>query len=268
MPKSSVSRGIARLEDELGTQLLHRTTRTVGLTAAGTALYGRVAPLLASLKEAVGSLPERAESPSGVLRITAPNDLGATLLPEVIARFVLRFPRVRIETLLTNRYVDLVAEGVDIGLRASARPLEDSTLVVRKLSEVEVHAFASPTYLARRGTPRSVDDLAGHELVVFRGRTGASLPVAAESARISGDDFFFIREALRAGAGIGVLPTFLAQEDVAAGLLVRVLPKFSESSARLFLVYPGARHVPAKVTAFRDFLLEYLALRPLAPRVG
>src|SRR5688572_3548479 len=150
MPKSSVSRGVAALEAELGTQLLHRTTRHVSLSTAGSALYDRIAPLLGQIREAIGSLPEREEAPSGELRITAPNDVGAMFLADLIARFVARFPSVTVDARLTNRNVDLVAEGFDLALRAATRPLKDSSMVVRKVMPVELHLFASPTYLARR----------------------------------------------------------------------------------------------------------------------
>lgn len=267
LPKSSVSRGVARLEAAVGAQLLHRTTRHVALSTAGAALYDRTTPLLASLREALGSLPEREEEPSGELRITAPNDVGASFLAELVARFTARYPGVRVDVRLTNRYVDLVAEGFDLALRASTGKLEDSTLVVRRLSAIELQLFASPTYLARRGAPRALADAAGHEWVVFRGARGArQLGLRETSGRIVGDDFFFIREAVRAGAGIGLLPSFLAQADVASGQLVRVLPRYAERGGAFVLLHPRAKHLPRKVTVFRDFMLEYLARHPLAPR--
>ncbi|MFE8603788.1 LysR family transcriptional regulator [Archangium violaceum] len=262
LPKSSVSRGVASLEASVGAQLLHRTTRHVSLSTAGTALYERAAPLLASLKEAVGTLPEREEAPSGELRLTAPHDMGATFLPEVVARFTARYPSVRVDCRLTNRNVDLVAEGFDLALRASGAKLADSSLMVRRLGALDVQLFASPTYLARRGTPRSPEELAQHELVVFRGLK--YLRELEKHARVLGDDMLFLREAAKAGAGIAVLPTFLAQADVTSGQLVRVLPRYAQPSTSLVMLYPRTQHVPRKVSAFRDFLLEFLKGRPLS----
>jgi DNA-binding transcriptional LysR family regulator len=267
LPKSSVSRQVAALEAALGTQLLHRTTRRVSLSTAGEALYERAAPLVGALRATLGSLPEREELPSGELRITAPNDVGATLLGDIVARFSARFPAVRVDLRLTNRAVDLVAEGFDLALRAAVGPLRDSTLVMRKLSAIELQLFAAPSYLARRGAPRTLEDLAKHAVVLFHGfRKRPSLAGAAQAARIVGDDFLFVREAVKAGGGIGLFPSFLAQGELASGQLVRVLPRYAEGGGTFVLLHPRAKHVPRKVTAFRDFLLEYLVARPLPAR--
>jgi DNA-binding transcriptional LysR family regulator len=266
VPKSSASRGIARLEASLGHQLFYRTTRRVTLTSAGTALYERVAPHLAALRGSLGTLPEAREEPSGVLRVTAPNDLGVSFLADLAVGFCARFPAVRIEARLTVQTVDLVAEGIDVALRAAPR-LKDSSLVARRLCAIEGQLFAAPGYLARHGTPRSTAELAAHDLTQFRGRTWPEVETRGapreRPARIVGDDYGFVREVLRSGGGIGLLPSFLATDDLRAGSLVRVLPRVSISQGALFLVQPAARHVPRRVGAFRDFVLERLASRPL-----
>ena len=270
MPKSSVSRSLSRLEAELGVQLLFRTTRQVSPSAAGKALYDRVAPLLQSVQAALGELPEREEQPSGELRVTAPVDLGVLFLAEVMTRYTARYPAVSVDLHLSGRVVDLVAEGFDVALRA-ATSLKDSTLVVRKAAPILAQLFASPLYLARRGTPRAEADLAGHDWVLFRSGpqklrlTGPRQAPPAPRARIVCDDLLFARDAVRAGAGLALLPTFVAEPDVAAGALVRVLPRYERHSATLYIVTPAARHVPRKVTAFRDLVLELLRARPLAP---
>ncbi len=271
VPKSSVSRGVARLENELGVQLLFRTTRQVSLSATGTALYDRVTPLLRSVKAALGELPEREEAPSGTLRITAPVDLGVLFLAEVVTRYTARYPAVSVDVHLTGRVVDLVAEGFDVALRVAAK-LEDSSLVVRRAAPVLFHLFASPLYLARRGTPRTEADLAGQDWVAFRGgpqnlRVTVPRQVAGPSgrpARIVCDDLLFVRDAVRAGAGVGLLPTFVAEADVAAGRLVRILPRFERPAGSLHVVTPAAKHVPPKVTAFRDLVVELLRTRATA----
>lgn len=271
VPKSSVSRGIARLEAELRSQLLYRTTRKVALSADGTALYDRLAPLLESVKTVLGDLPEREELPSGELRVTAPVDLGALLLAEVVTRYAARYPAVTVHLNLTNRVVDLVAEGFDMGLRVAAR-LRDSTLLARKVAPIVTQLFASPVYLARRGTPRTPADLATHEWVSFgpagtwfrlEGPRGSGVTIAPRG-RVSCDDLVFLRETLRAGAGIGMLPAFVAEADVAAGALVRILPRHERRVGHLYAVSPASRHLPRKVTAFRDVLLEVLKAHPLA----
>jgi DNA-binding transcriptional LysR family regulator len=270
MPKSSVSRGVARLEAALGVQLLFRTTRQVSLTAAGTALYDRLTPLLGSVRSAL-VMPEREEQPSGELRVTAPVDLGVLFLAEVVTRFTTRYPAVSVDLHLTGRVVDLVGEGFDVALRV-ASSLEDSTLVVRKAAAITVQVFASPLYLARQGTPRSEADLAGHDWVVFRsgpqklrvaGPRGA--PGVGGRGRIVCDDLLFVRDAVRAGAGLGLLPAFVAEPDVAAGTLVRVVPRYERIAGTLHIVTPAARHVARKVTAFRDLVLEHLEARAMTP---
>ncbi len=262
LPKSSVSRGVARLEGDLGVQLLIRTTRQVSITAAGTALYDRTAPLLRSMSAAIGELPEGQEEPSGTLRVTAPVDLGGALLAEVVTRYTARYPAVSVELHLTGRVVDLVAERFDVALRVGMK-LEDSSLVVRRVTPIVLRLFASPLYLARRGTPRSEADLAGHEWVVFRSgpqklRVTGAREVAGSQGRIECDDLLFVRDAVRAGAGLGLLPEFLAESQVAAGTLVRVLPRFERQAGQLHVVTPAAKHVPRKVVAFRDLVVELL----------
>lgn len=266
LPRSSVSRNVAALEAALGVQLFHRTTRQVALSTAGQALYERVAPQLAALQQSLVSLPEREEQPSGELRVTAPNDMGATFLPDAIARFSARYPAVQVDVRLTNRIVDLVAEGFDVALRiAGGGQLADSSLMARRLSELDSQVFASPSYLARQGHPRAPEDTADHDWVVFRSVPVPPPPLAAprNRPRIVADDMLFVREAVRAGCGLGLLPSFLAQEDVAAGRLVRVLPRTAQTVGALYLVHPPSQHVPKKITAFRDFLLEFLAAHPL-----
>lgn len=265
-PKSSVSRAVARLEAGLRTQLLFRTTRQVSLTAAGTALYDRIQPLLRSVTTALGDLAVREEQPTGTLRVTAPGDLGVLFLSEVVSRYTARYPEVSVDLHLSGRVVDLVAEGFDAALRVSPR-LQDSTLVVRKVAPIATQVFASPVYLARRGTPRTEAELEGHDWVVFRTgpqrhRTPRDVP-GGGAARIVCDDLLFVREAVRSGAGIALLPTFVAEADVAAGALVRVLPRFERVLEHLHLVTPAAKHVPAKVTAFRELVTE-LARRHFA----
>ena len=265
LPKSTVSRAIAGLEEELGVQLVVRTTRKVSLNAAGTALYDRLSPLLRQVSAALGEIPEREEEPSGLLRVTAPVDLGVLFLAEAVSRYTARYPAVSVELHLTGRVVDLVAERFDLGLRV-ARRLADSTLVARRVAAIAFRAYASPVYLARRGAPRGEEELARHDWVVFKGGPQKLRPVGPKELvgvtghdRVLCDDLLFARDAVRAGAGIGLLPTFLAEPDVLAGTLARVLPRREQVVGHLHVVTPAAKHVPAKVAAFRDLVIELLA---------
>jgi DNA-binding transcriptional LysR family regulator len=262
--RSSVSRGVAGLERELGVQLFSRTTRRVALTTGGEALYAKAAPQLQALKDTLGGMAERGQTPAGTLRVSAPIDLGAFVLAPLLDAFSRRFPGIQLEVRLTNRPVDLVADGLDAALRIATRRLSDSTLVARKLSALTLHLFGSPGYLAEAGKPKRPADLAGHAWVRFgRGALPAWAPKAGASSRVSGDDILFVREAVKGGLGLGLLPAFLCEEEVAAGRLVRILPRLSAGAGALYLVHPPSRHVPRKVIALRDFLVAHFARHPL-----
>jgi DNA-binding transcriptional LysR family regulator len=270
LPKSTVSRGIAGLELAMGVRLVNRTTRHVALSTAGVALHERVSPQLAALVRSIGALPELEEQPSGKLRITALADFAATVLAEIVARFVARHPAVEIELHLTTKVVDLVAEGFDLAFRNSTRRLRDSSLHARRLGSLGMQIFAAPSYLARRGTPRSPADLVDHEWAIYPGfrvlhLESAGVKVSVEPrGRIVSDEMTFLRAAIGAGAGLALLPTFLAEADVTSGALVRVLPRWTMPSGDLWIVSTAAKHAPRKVTAFRDFVIESLRARPLA----
>jgi DNA-binding transcriptional LysR family regulator len=273
VPKSSVSRAVKRLEEELGARLVHRTTRSVALSTAGEGLYARVSVRLRDLEQALGDLPEREEEPSGELRVTAAVDFGSVVLADVVAKFVARYPAVRVDMHLSNGLVDLVAEGFDVAFRISMKRLADSSLHAQKLAPLAIGLYASPTYLARRGAPRAPKDLDDHDWVTFRGRRevalastdGRGTAKATSQGPVNADDMSFVHMAVRAGAGIGMMPTFLVEADVATGALVRVLPKWNAPVGDLYVVHPGGARPPKKVVAFRDFVRAQLVARGVAP---
>jgi DNA-binding transcriptional LysR family regulator len=264
VPTSTVSRAVARLEEKLDVRLLHRTTRRVALTAEGTTLVDSTALPLATIRDAAAELSDRRNEPHGVLRITAPSDLAEPIVADAVARYVARYPDVRVEVELTSRVVDLVREGFDIALRAGK--LEDSSLTARKVGDLDLELFASPAYIARRGQPKSPAELPAHDLVLFRPRDGKTVWTldgpdgethVEARGRIAGGDFNFILAAIRSGGGIGLLPAVVAVYHSHGGGIVRVLPKYaSRAGGALHLVYPSTRHIPAKVTAFRDLVFE------------
>ena len=264
VPKSTVSRNVTALEKSLGVQLLSRTTRQVRLTTAGTAFFEKARAVTRLAHEAVDSMPERSDAPSGSLRITTAVDIGLTLLPDWAARFAARFPQVRLDVQLSNENQDLVGRQFDVALRIGRR-LTSSTLVARKLAPVQFELYAAPAYLMRAGSPRTLDELSAHQSVVFR-MAEPMLPRLAPP-RVITDDVTFAWLATRQGLGVGALPRFLAAPDVEAGRLVRVLPRWHLHAGDLFFVHPPAAHLPRKVTAFRDFLLEQLKVRPLQREV-
>jgi DNA-binding transcriptional LysR family regulator len=262
VPTSTVSRTIARLEASTGTRLLHRTPRSVHATSEGRAIYSSVSEAVASLERAARALEPATRQPKGVLRVTAPSDIGASFLAEVAVAFGERYPLVELDVSLNNRAVNLVDEGFDLAVRATMR-LADSSLVAKKLGELEHALYASPRYIDERGAPASPGELAEHRCIVFRGKNlaktwrlydGQQAVDVPVRACMDGDDFSYVRAAVLAGGGVALMPRLVCARDEEAGRLVRVLPGFQAKGAGLYLLYPSAAHVPARVTAFRDFV--------------
>jgi DNA-binding transcriptional LysR family regulator len=263
-PTSTVSRAIERLESSSGVRLLHRTTRDMQPTSEGRDLYATAAPAVATLRAAALSIEPVTRKPKGRLRVTAPNDLGAGFLADVIVAFMDRHPLVQLDFSLTNRHQNLIEGGFDLALRATVR-LDDSSLVARKLGQLELGLYAAPKYLLRRGSPTSPADLENHSCVMFRAdelaRTWALRDAEDDASvhvrgKIGGDDISFVRALVGAGAGIGLLPRINCDTDESNGRLVRVLPELHARGATLYVVYPSKKNVPARVTAFCDFVVD------------
>lgn len=255
--KSQVSRVVRELEGHLKTVLLARTTRSVRLTPEGETLLHRVAPLLVGLEAAVAAVPDRVEIPSGEVVITTTADLGRAVLAGALVSFRARFPSVRVKVLLANELVDLMGEGVDLALRVG-RPGGEA-LVARKVGELVAGFYASPGYLERRGTPSRMDQLHEHEGLwpspPRQQRSFAPGPVE-RAASVQCADFGLLAELARAGGGIALLPTFVAQRDLTTRTLVRVLPEVSLGGAPVYLVSRPMRPLPPRVAALRSHLLE------------
>lgn len=262
VPKSTLSRAIARLEAETKVPLLYRSPRAFTLTEEGRRFYETVSPHVAGLAEAARVLRSATEQPEGTLRVSAPPTSG-DLLGEAMVRFGMRYPRVRLEIELSSRKVDLVRDGFDVALRGTPA-LKGDALTARRLVHGVVGLYAAPNYLARRGAPTTAEEVAKHELVAHAPSLKASplrpalLLRAFASARTAVDEFDFLRSLLRAAGGIGPLPAYLAARDLAEGRLVRVLPAWTHPIGALYLVVPTARQLPRTVTAFRDVLVETL----------
>jgi DNA-binding transcriptional LysR family regulator len=263
LPKSSVSRSVARLEEELGVRLLQRTTRRLGLTEAGAAFYQSVRSALSAVDEAVSAAADLGTEPRGLVRLTAPVDLG-DFLADPLTRFSKKYPQIQLDVVLTARVVDMVREGFDLALRASR--LVDSTLVARKIGTFAHGLFAAPAYLKKRGVPRTLAELASHDCVLFRARGRMILtlrgPRGDEQVEVTGnlatDDLTFVISTAAAGAGVAYLPLTLAARAVADKRLVRVLPDYAWVHSDLSLVIPSGRYIPSRVSLLRDFLAAEL----------
>ncbi|AKU92895.1 LysR family transcriptional regulator [Vulgatibacter incomptus] len=267
LPKSTISRRLARLEEELGVRLVHRTTRRFSLTEEGLAYQERIRRAFDTLEEANAALRESEETPRGHLRVTAPVDVALASLGEVVADFTRSYPETTVELILTERTVDLIAEGIDLAIRASPA-LPDSSLVARKIATVSLELVATPAYLDAHGRPATVEELAEHRFVARAAVHGrATLELVGPkgqrkievAAPIGATDFSFVHRATLAGGGIGTLPDMVANADLKAGRLERVLPGYTAGTAGLHVVHPGGRLLPAKVRAFRDLLVERFA---------
>lgn len=267
LPKSSVSRSIAQLEQDLGVRLLHRTTRKLHLTDAGTAFHHRVSRALADIDEASNATADLQRELRGAVRVTAPLDLGVWAVASIVARFVRKNPEVEVEVKLTPRVVDLVGEGFDLAVRAGA--LRDQSLIARRVGGLVMGLYASSKYIARRGKPEVFAELPAHDCVVLRTENGTmpwtlTGPGGAEQSlvpqgRIYADDISFLKKAVLAGGGIAFLPDFVCAREEQSGKLVRLLPDWQLSGSELHIVYPSARYVPQRVVAFRDFLIRELS---------
>lgn len=263
LPKSSVSRSVSALESDLGVRLLQRTTRKLALTEAGQGYYDAVSGSVSAMDEAEAAARERGAAPTGTVRITAAPDFSA--LAPVLAQFLRKYPGIRLDVMLTSRMVDLVTEGVDIAIRAGRLP--DSSLVARRVGGSELVLMASPAYLRRRGRPKSIDDLAAHDWVLYRapGRRAAVKlhgPGGERTIEVEGvltaDDMAFCRAAAEAGTGIALLPIQGVVDAAGAGRLERVLPGWTYGNASVYVVMPSGRYVPARVALVRDFLVEQI----------
>jgi DNA-binding transcriptional LysR family regulator len=263
--KAVVSKQIASLEAALGVQLLARTTRQVRLTEVGRSYFERCVQVLAELDDLESNVQQSQSSPRGVLRVTGPQTFAELHLSEAVREFLLRYPELKMELVLTDRIVDLVDDGFDVAIRVGQ--LEDSSLLARRLTASSVVTCAAPAYLARRGVPRSPEQLSNHDLVLdsnvrqpgtWRFRRGTRTVNVRVSGRLQVNSAVMVRHLLVGGAGIGLCPEFVVRDDLEAGRLVPLLAQFSGYDLGVYAVYPHTRHVPSRVRVFVDFLADYL----------
>jgi len=268
LPKSSVSRAVTRLEEALGVRLLQRTSRRLGLTQAGDRYLGEVRGPIARIAEASDEVSELGQEPRGVVRLSIPPEIGDGVLSEILVQFVRRYPRIQLDVVVTNRRVNLVEEGIDLAIRAGK--LDDSTLVGRRLAMTELALFAAPTYLARRGRPKRLSDLGGHDCILHRSSRGLlpwrlSGPRGVEQVTVAGpitvDDLGSVRHLCLSGLGVALMPLMVVRLDLERGTLVRLLPGYGTKGAALHLVSPPLLHVPTRVKLLREHLLREVAAR-------
>jgi DNA-binding transcriptional LysR family regulator len=257
MPKSTVSRKVSELESRLGARLLHRTTRKLSLTEAGSAYYQHAVRVVAMADEAERAVTELQQTPRGLLRVTSPLNVG--YLGPIVASFLLEQTEVQIELVCTDRVVNLVEEGFDVAIRAGK--LADSSLVARSLGFMQSYVVASPAFLKRNGTPKVPADLESLECVIFGAspdRNTWTLQSPRGEARVSVhgrvvvNDFDIVHECALGGLGIAILPVHRCVDDLKEKRLRRVLDDWCTREVPMHAVYASTRHVSPAIKAFLD----------------
>jgi DNA-binding transcriptional LysR family regulator len=268
-----VSRRLAALEARLGVRLLHRTTRRLHLTDDGASYYESCVRVLGDIERADAAVSAGRQEPQGVLRVTLPAAFGNQYVAPLIPQFAARYPSVQVALSLSDRSVNLVEEGFDVGVRIAH--LEDSSLAARKLAPNRRVVCASPAYLQRHGTPHTPDELAQHNCLLAGDFTGTwdykGPDGKAGAARVAGryisDNWAVLRDWAIAGLGIALKSTWDVRRHLEDGSLVSLLPGYSfDTGVAIYAVYPHRRHLPAKRRAFIDFLADSFGPEPFWDR--
>lgn len=268
LPKSTVSTKVSQLEKRLGVSLIHRTTRKINLTQVGQQFYNRCSENIQNLKAAEEEIMFLKDAPSGKIKISAPVFLGSYFLPNVVSEYRSAFPKVDVELVLTDRNVDLVAEGIDIAIRAGR--LQDSSLISKKIGAAHFSLFASPTYLKKSSRISHPKDLREHQCLQFSplGRekwvltnptTKQSLSVSLQGGFVV-DDIATIKALTLHDQGIALLPTFSCAEETRAKDLAAVLPEWRTDLRPVHFVYHSGRFLQPKLKQF--ILLAEKIMRP------
>lgn len=260
---STISRQLQQLEAELGTRLINRNTRRFSVTTAGQQYYAACVDILDRLDQAAVAVGQAHETPSGVLRVSAPVVIGTLELANWLPAFQQRYPEIEVDLSCDDRFVDLIAEGFDVALRICG-PLDDSSLVARLLTVSDMLLVASPAYVARHGLVRQVRELAEHQLLAFAAGSDWALADARgvntqirANGRFKADSISSLHAAALAGVGIAAFTRATVQDDLLSGRLVQILPNYTLGQRHYYALYPHARHVALKVKVFVEFMTEH-----------
>lgn len=268
---SAVSRRIKELEERLGTQLLQRTTRQMRLTPSGERFHSRARDILAALEEAEAEAGDETRTLSGPLRIAAPLSFGHAHLTPILIDFARKHPNLHLDVDLSDRFVDLVAEGHDLAIRIGR--LQDSSLIARKLADVRVVVAAAPSFWDRHGMPADPEDLNGLPALRYTGGTLRPETVTCHKADGTRCDIVFdwvmsstngelLRDVAIAGLGLVLQPSFILRDAAVRGDLVPVLTGHFWPAVTIHAVYPQTRHLTARARAFIDFIRTRIGPRP------
>lgn len=252
-PKSTISAKVAALEKRLGVTLLLRTTRKLSMTEEGEMFFQTCSQALAAIEAAETLLAPSQATPQGRIVVTAPVNLGR-FLAQFLAGFLVKYPGIKVDMLLTNRYVDLVGEGVDVAIRGGN--LQSSSLIAKRVANNEALLVASPTYAARLHGLKHPRELVNYDCLRFASRSewtffkNSKPTVVSIQSRVSVDEFPALQALAEEGLGLAYIPNMLVHEALSAGRLVRVLADWRGESSAVSLVYPAQRYQHPKVRAF------------------
>lgn len=274
LTRSAVSKAVAELEQDLGARLLDRTTRRLSPTEAGSTYYDRCLTILAQIEESENEISRLHDQPRGLLRVNGPMSFGTLYLGAAVADFMAAFPDLRVELTLTDRFIDPLAEGVDLTIRIGL--LGDSSLIARRIAPARRVLVASPDYLRAHGAPVTPEDLSHHRCLEYGPRTAAPrwrLTRSGESIFVpltcclSSNNGEVLRVAALRGLGVAQLPTFIVGPDLCAGRLSLVLSDHAPPDLGIHALYASNRFVAAKTRAFIDFLVARFGNRPEWDRI-
>ena len=265
-----VSKQVSLLEQHLGVQLLHRTTRRLHLTHAGEVFASYSHRIMSDVREAEQSVLPLQHELQGRLRISAPESLAMSLLPDVLLRFQQQFPKIELDIRVSGRLVNLVEEGIDVALRVGKQ--EDSSLIERLLMPCGLHACASPEYLEKHGKPEHPNELETHNCLIysqrpnpdtwlFRDDQGVDTRIKV-NGNLRSNMGKILMDAAQNGNGIFIGPTFMIASALKEGRLEAVLDRYTPMTTGLYVVYPKSKLVSAKVRSFVNFAAESWGYRP------
>ncbi|MDP3083335.1 MAG: LysR family transcriptional regulator [Rubrivivax sp.] len=265
LSNAAASRHLAALEQRLAARLVQRNTRRLFLTEVGEAYLRRCKPLLAEMREADAAVNAAVVQPTGVLRVTGSLSFCMIHIAPLLPEFSARYPQLRVEIVVANRYQDLIENGIDVAIRT--REVEaDSNITVRRLAETRRILAASPQYLQRQGTPQSLEELQAHKLLVYtyanhpdqlRFTRQGQTQVLRVKGLLEANDGQVLRAAALGHLGILVQPRYIVHDDIVAGRLVPVLADWDLPRLTINLAYQSRQHLPAKVRCFIDFIVEH-----------
>jgi len=264
LSRAQVSKAVGRLEQHLGARLLNRTTRRVSLTATGRIYFERSEAILDEIAELEDIAASQSGEPAGRLQVSAPTSFGILHLSRAIPAYLEKYPAVQVSLSLTDRFVDVVAEGFDLAIRIAE--LEDSTLVARRIAPSRLLFCAAPAYLEKHGEPQVPQDLAIHHCLAYSNDLRPDLwqvrgPSGIESVRVNGpvcaDNGDVLRSAALSGLGIALLPGFIVGADIRDGSLRQVLADYCPPPISIHAVFPSRRFLSARVRSFIDFLAGF-----------